>query len=151
MDRKDREIAKLLVDEGRAKLQKIARKTGLPVTTVFNRLKKLESEGRLEIKAKPSLKKLGYGISFYILAKVDTSRGNVDQEKVAKRIAAMKNVLSAAVVTGGTDIVVKGVARDIEELSNIVLREIRGVGGVASTQTLVVLKEEEGDWKKFLV
>ena len=55
MDERDRRILEVLVDEGDAKLTKIARKTGLPVTTVYTRIKKLKEEGILRIRGEIDL------------------------------------------------------------------------------------------------
>jgi len=65
---------------------------------------------------------------------------NVYTTSVARRAAALANVVSVAEITGDYDIVVKVVASSIEEL-NRTIEEIRGIKGVASTLTNIVLKE----------
>ena len=150
MDEKDRGILKELIADGRVSLKKIARELGLPVTTVFNRVKKMQDTGILRVTAELDRKKLGYGMDFYVLASVDTSTMGIDQEKLARKLVALPGVLSAAVITGSRDLLIKATARDIDELSELVLKHIRGVGGISSTETLVVMKEFTGRKDKLI-
>ena len=151
MDERDRKIIRELLKDGRAKINKIAEKTGIPVTTVHKRIKKLVEEGILEIKARINKRKAGYGICAYILVKIDTSSRSIDQERVAEKMASIKGVEEVSVVTGRIDIVAKVHARDIDELSDIVLKRLRSMEGVAGTETLVVLKSKEGREEKFIL
>ncbi|MEZ0248078.1 MAG: homocitrate synthase [Thermoproteus sp.] len=65
---------------------------------------------------------------------------NVYTTSVARRVAALKNVVAVSEVTGEYDIVAKVVAENTEEL-NSVIENIRELKGVASTLTSIVLKE----------
>nr|WP_222702403.1 homocitrate synthase [Pyrobaculum neutrophilum] len=76
-------------------------------------------------------------IEAYVWLKV---ANNVYTTSVARRVAAIKNVVSVAEVTGDYDIIVKVVAENTEEL-NQVIESIREVKGVHSTLTSLVLKE----------
>jgi len=151
MDERDRRILEVLVDEGDAKLTKIARKTGLPVTTVYTRIKKLKEEGILRIRGEIDLRKLGYGIEFFVVIDINTAVENVNQENVIREIVKIPGVVEAYVITGSKDIIVRGFARNIEELSDIVLKKLRGIRGVADTETMVVLSRVRADDRKFLV
>jgi len=59
---------------------------------------------------------------------------------VARRVAAIRNVVAVSEVTGEYDIVAKVVAENTEEL-NATIESIREVKGVVSTLTSLVLKE----------
>ncbi|ABP51605.1 MAG: homocitrate synthase [Pyrobaculum arsenaticum] len=76
-------------------------------------------------------------IEAYIWLKV---ANNVYTTSVARRVAALKNVVSVSEITGEYDIVVKLVAENTEEL-NQAIESIRQIKGVASTFTSIVLKE----------
>ena len=65
---------------------------------------------------------------------------NVYTTSVARRVAALKNVVSVSEITGDYDVVVKVVAENAEEL-NRVIENIREIKGVAATLTSLVLKE----------
>lgn len=150
MDNKDKQILKALIGDGRVSLKKVAREMDLPVTTVFNRMKKMEDDGLFRVGAELNRKKLGYGMDFYILGSVNTSSAEVDQEELVRKVAGLKGVISAAVITGSKDLIIHATARDIDELSDMVLKQIRGIGGVAATETMVVMKEFTGRKDKLL-
>jgi DNA-binding Lrp family transcriptional regulator len=61
-------------------------------------------------------------------------------ESVTKKIPEMKNVKDIAVVTGAYDILVKIEGEYITEVLTTVVRGIRQIEGVTSTETLVEVK-----------
>ncbi len=61
-------------------------------------------------------------------------------ESVIKKIPEMKNVKDIAVVTGAYDILVKIEGEYITEVLTTVVRGIRQIEGVTSTETLVEVK-----------
>jgi DNA-binding Lrp family transcriptional regulator len=150
MDGKDRDILRILLVDGRATLKSIARRVELPITTVHNRMESMEGDGVFRPTVGLDRRKLGYSMDFYVLATVDTSAGEVDQEKLAKKIAAIPGVLDASVITGSRDLLVRATASDIDGLNEVVLKRIRGAGSVASTETLVVMKHFTGKRENLL-
>ncbi|MBR9680573.1 MAG: Lrp/AsnC family transcriptional regulator [Candidatus Altiarchaeota archaeon] len=150
MDDKDKKIIIALKKEGRARLSKISREIELPPTTTFNRIKKLEKEKIIFPTIKLDTKKLGYGVEFFSLISLDTAKGDVDQEVIAKQLVKIPGILGAWIVTGSVDIIARIVVKDIDELSNIILKKLREIKGVTSTETLVVMKKEEGNEIKLL-
>lgn len=76
-------------------------------------------------------------IEAYVWLKV---ANNVYTTSVARRVAALKNVVAVSEVTGEYDVVVKVVAENTEDL-NHVIESIREIKGVESTLTNIVLKE----------
>ncbi len=150
MDKKDIKIIQLLLGDGRMKLKAMAKKLGLPITTVYNRLNALEKKGIVRIKAVPDHKKMGYGVEVYVLVNIDTSSKRVNQEKLSAELAKLPGVLNVAVVTGSRDMIVRAVAKDMDELSGLILKRLRDFDGVASTETLVVLKNQEAGPAKLL-
>jgi DNA-binding Lrp family transcriptional regulator len=72
----------------------------------------------------------------YVLIKV--ASGAI--EKVAAKIAGFKNVKEVAIVTGAYDLIAKIEGEYITEILTTVVRGIRQVEGVVSTETLVVVK-----------
>jgi len=76
-------------------------------------------------------------IEAYVWLKV---ANNVYTTSVARRVAAIRNVVAVSEVTGEYDIVAKVVAENTEEL-NATIESIREVKGVVSTLTSLVLKK----------
>ncbi|MEW6070277.1 MAG: Lrp/AsnC ligand binding domain-containing protein [Candidatus Thermoplasmatota archaeon] len=61
-------------------------------------------------------------------------------ESVAAKIADFKNVKEVAIVTGAYDVIAKIESEYITDILTTVVRGIRQIGGVVSTETLVVVK-----------
>ena len=74
-------------------------------------------------------------LSAYIFLETEAGKTPV----VAKRVARIKGVQHAHVVTGPYDIIVFVEAEDTSELVNIIVKKIQGVAGVTRTLTSVVL------------
>lgn len=138
MDEKDKIILDLLVENSKLTSQEISKKTRIPMTTVHNRIKKLEQNGIIKAyTVNLDLKKLGKTITAYVLTTVDYKQ--VLQETVAKKIKAIEGVIEVAIITGQTDIIVKVASEDIDSLNEFVIRKLRNIEGVTNTQTLVIL------------
>jgi 2-isopropylmalate synthase len=103
--------------------------------------RRLRDEDLLEILEKitntPYKARVNKHIEAYVWLKV---ANNVYTTSVARRVAALRNVVSVSEVTGDYDIVARVVAENTEEL-NQVIENIREIRGVVSTLTSIVLKE----------
>lgn len=74
-------------------------------------------------------------LSAYIFLETEAGKTPI----VAKKVARIKGVRNAHVVTGPYDIIVFVEAEDTSELVNIIVKKIQGVPGVTRTLTSVVL------------
>ena len=143
MDEKDRAILKVLEGNTKMRTWQIAKKLPMPVTTVHNRIKKMEKEGIIKgYTVVLDHKKLGKPLEAYVLITVDYSflkKNNVTQYELAKRISSHDFVVETGMVTGVTDIIAKIRASDIDEVSEFVTKYLRNIDGVEKTQTVLVL------------
>jgi len=145
INEKDIEILSLLKEDAKLTVQDISRKAMMPVTTVHNRIKKME-ENRI-IKGYSAIvdnKMLGINISAYVMINVEyrtPSGKKISQTKLAGEIKKNHLVDEASIVAGGTDIIIRIHAKDIDELNDFIINKLRDMDGVANTQTLVVLDE----------
>ena len=145
MDEKDGKILELLKENSKLTTHQISKKLNVPITTVHNRIKKLVSEGiikRFTIEA--DNKKLGRPISAFINISVDyklLKHLKITQHDLARKIKNNESVEEAAIVTGGTDIIIKVRVKDIDELDKFVTRDLRNYEGIEQTQTMVILNE----------
>lgn len=142
-DQKDLHILDILKQNARFTTKQIAKKLNIPITTVHNRIKKLE---KLEIIKNYTVnldyKKLGKPIVSYILMTVMYILPNgtkIKQDEVAKRIRSLENVEEVNILTGGFDIMIKVRSKDIDELNDFVIKKLRAIEGVDKTQTMIVL------------
>ena len=145
LDKKDLAIIEVLKQNSNLSTQQISKKTNIPITTVHNRIKKLEKEGIIEsYTIKLNNKKIGKPIAAYILITVDyklLQQLKIYQHDLAKKLKANPAVEEAAVITGAGDIIIKIRVKDIDELNEFVTIELRNIKGVEKTQTAVVLNE----------
>ena len=145
LDKKDFKILEVLKENAKLSTQQISKKTLIPITTVHHRIKKLEKQGI--IKGYTVLldnKKIGKALAAYVLITVDYKLLNgikLTQHDLAKKLKAHEFVEETAMVTGGTDIIIKIRVKDIDQMDEFVTKYLRNVDGVERTQTMVVLSE----------
>ena len=145
MDEKDEKILELLRENGKLTTQQISKKTLIPITTIHNRIKKLEKEGIIKrYTVELDNKKLGKNIAAYIHIVVDyklLKEIKMSQHELARKIKQHDFVEEAAMVTGGTDIIIKVRVKDIDELDNFLTKKLRNIDGIEKTQTMIILNE----------
>lgn len=145
MDEKDEKILKLLRENSKLTTQQISKKTLVPITTVHNRIKKLEKERIIKkYTVEVDNKKLGINIAAYIHIVVDyrlLKEIKMSQHELVKKLKQHEFVEEAAMVTGGTDIIIKVRVKDIDELDDFVTKKLRNIDGIEKTQTMIVLNE----------
>ena len=141
-DEKDNKVLKALAENSKARTSQLSKELRMPITTVHNRIKKLEKEGIIKsYTIIQDYKKLGKDILGYILVTVMytlPSGEKISQEQVAKKIKAL-GAEEVSIVAGGTDIIVKIRVKDVAELNDFVIKKLRAIDGVDKTQTLIVL------------
>ncbi len=144
MDEKDEQILSLLQENSKLRTHQISKKTRIPVTTVHNRMKKMESDGIIKkYTIAVNHKKIGKSLLAFILATVNyaiPSGKIIPQESVAKKVKAL-GAEDVFIVTGGTDLLIKIRARDVDELNTFIVDKLRTVEGIDKTQTMIVLNE----------
>lgn len=145
MDDKDERILNVLKENSKLSTQQISKKTSIPITTVHHRIKKLEKDGIIKnYTVVLDNKKIGRPISAYILITVDYKllrQINKTQHELAKKLKSYPAIEEAAMVTGGTDIIIKTRVKDIDELNDFVTKYLRNVEGIERTRTIVILNE----------
>ena len=145
LDEKDLQVLDELKENAKRTTSQISKRIGIPITTVHNRIKKLEKLGIIKnYTVKIDYKKLGKGITAYITATVIymlPSGIKVSQEDVAKHVKRLAGVESVELMTGGTDLLIQIRVKDIDELNEFVIHKLRNVEGIDKTQTMVVLSE----------
>ncbi len=148
MDKKDLLIVELLRRDAKLTTSQLSKKTGIPLTTIHNRLKRLESDGVIKgYTIIPDYKKLDRNIAAYILLTISYRSAigeKYSQESIAKEIRRLKGVDEVSIVAGEKDMIAKIRVKDIDELNKFIIEQLRAVDGVDKAQTLIVLKEVDG-------
>ena len=145
LDKKDIAIIEVLKHNSNLSTQQISKKTNIPITTVHNRIKKLEKSGIIkEYTILLDNKKIGKPIAAYILITVDYKLLNeqkMSQNDLAEKLKSNPDVEEASILTGAADIIIKVRVSDIDKLNDFVTKHLRNVNGVEKTQTSIILNE----------
>ncbi|MFB6076000.1 MAG: Lrp/AsnC family transcriptional regulator [Candidatus Aenigmatarchaeota archaeon] len=144
LDEKDRKILENLKENSDLTTRQISKRTIIPITTVHNRIKKMEEKGIIKkYTIVPDYKKLGKEIAAFILVEVEYPKEDkkFSQEDVAKEIDKYGQVEQVSMVTGETDIVIKVRTENVDKLNDFLTKKLREIEGVNGTETMIVLKE----------
>lgn len=134
MDDTDREIIKILKDNGRATYGDIGKKVGLSEGAVRKRIKALVDSGVIRnFTVKVGLTE---GAEAITLLSVNPS---LPTSEVSKIIKKMPNVETVYEITGQYDIAVIVTGLNVAEVNECV-EKIRRVEGVANTNTMIILR-----------
>ncbi len=145
MDKKDSTILSLLRQNARATSSEIAKTARMPITTVHNRIKRLEKGGIIKgytVIIDPI--KVGMPLAAYILIAVDyklLKEKKLTQYGIVKKLKQHEAVEEAAMLTGTSDIIIKIRAKDVASLNEFVTVYLRNIDGIEKTQTAIVLNE----------
>lgn len=135
IDKLDREIANLLVEDGRASAAQIARRIGgVSERAVRYRIGRLVEEGVIQICAVPNPQRLGFTVVADVLVEVEPS----SIRAVAQRLAAETCVTYVAFSIGESDVSVQVVARSNAEIYDFATGVIGRLPGVRKTTTTIV-------------
>ena len=139
-DRFDAKILDALQRDGRLSVVDLAELIGLSPTPCARRIKALESEGAIEGYA-AILNPARVGLA--VLAIVQVKLTEHTDETVARferEIQLMDEVTKCLAMTGSYDFILEVYGKDLEALSNVVLKKLIRVPNVRDLQSSVVLE-----------
>jgi DNA-binding Lrp family transcriptional regulator len=134
LDDKDKQIIKIMKDDGRAGYGDIGAKVGLSEGAVRKRIKTLSEEGII----RKFTVKIGVAEGTQAITLLATNPSYPTQE-VSKRIQTIPNVETIYEVTGEYDIVAVISGLNVAEVNECVER-IRRAEGIMKTNTMIVLR-----------
>lgn len=135
IDDKDIKILRALAADSRLSLRKLSRKVGLSITSVINRVEKLESRGvirKYTVELEPT--KLGFLLP--VIIDIRVSKGRL--REVEEAIAKYPNVIAVYDITGDYDVSVIALFRDRFELDRFI-KEVQRLKYVERTYTKMIL------------
>lgn len=144
LDEKDFAILDLLQQNARQSVFQIAKKTGIPPTTIHNRIRKLKHNGVIErYSIHISREKTGQNVCALVFVYLNNDLLESSSKKggLARQFAKYPNVGEVFETTGACDIIVKVYGSSIKELTDFVINKIREVKGVTKTETIIALSE----------
>ncbi|MBN2478252.1 Lrp/AsnC family transcriptional regulator [Candidatus Micrarchaeota archaeon] len=147
IDEKDIEIIKILEKNAKTKIHTIAKKLGIPSSTVHHRIKKLEKNSIIKKwTIKKNYKNMGQKIKAYILVFVDVTalkKMRKTQKDIAGEMKKIYDVESVDIITGEADLIAVLRCRDIEDLEKTLLEKIQKIDGITKTKTIISVMEAE--------
>jgi Lrp/AsnC family transcriptional regulator for asnA, asnC and gidA len=133
LDDVSRSIIEQLQQDGRRSYARIAAAVGLSEAAVRQRVQRLLDAGVMQIVAVTDPMQVGFARQALV-----SVRSSGDARLVADRLATLPEVDYVVVTAGSFDVLLEVVCEDDDHLLDTVAR-IRGVDGVASTETSVYL------------
>jgi DNA-binding Lrp family transcriptional regulator len=138
IDEKDRAILDVLKKDSSLSIQKITRRTGIPVATVHHRIKKLVSEGIIKKYTITIDKiKLGEKLVAHILLKATPGSDHV---VLLEKLMKHEKIEDGSAITGEFDLLLKVRLTDIDELDRFVLKHLRTFKEIAHTETMIAFR-----------
>jgi len=143
LNEKDTQILTVLKDNAKLTTSQISKLTRIPITTIHNRIKKLEKERIIKnYTLNLDYEKLGKPLKAYILVSVTPlSHKKLSQEDIGKKIKSYENVETVDIVTGATDLLVQVRAENMKELNQFITNKLRNIEDIDKTETMMVLEE----------
>jgi len=141
IDELDIRIAKLLGEDGRLSNRELARRTGVSEGTIRQRLGRMLRSGALRVTAQANTECVPEAFVALVGLKIEGRRLN----ECARRIGALRAVLTTMIVTGRYDLVAVVLAPSRRTLVDFVADRLSAVPGIRDSETYVVLRSR-GQW-----
>jgi Lrp/AsnC family transcriptional regulator for asnA, asnC and gidA len=135
LDDVSKAIIEQLQTDGRRSYAEIGKAVGLSEAAVRQRVQKLTDSGVMQVVAVTDPMQLG----FYRQAMIGI-RVSGDTTVVAEELGKIAAVDYIVLTAGSFDILVEVVCENDDDLISLLNKKIRGIDGVASTETFVYLK-----------
>jgi len=141
----DRQIVRLLQEDGRISNASIARAIGTSEPTVRKRIDRLVSDKIIKVTAIVNPANSGYGVD--ILMGIRTTPGTALQ--VGGQLGKYEQVLYLGYTTGRFDLIANMLFRSDEELFEFFSNTIAKISGIVATESFTVMRAErvDFDWK----
>ena len=134
LDHVDREIIRLLSDDGRASYSQISKVVGVSIGTVRNRVTAMRESGALHLNVWLDPYRVGLGITATFLIRVEA--GSLDD--VVAEVTKLDSTGYVAVIAGDHDLMVDAFFRDVPHLNSVLHDEVQQIDGVMSVTSYLV-------------
>jgi DNA-binding Lrp family transcriptional regulator len=141
LDDVDRSIVRALRRDGRMSMRALAQELHISRAATYSRVQRLESAGVITgYTAIIDPERYGHGVSAYVYLKI----AQRTWKPLRDRLMQIGQVEHAALVSGGTDIVLLVRARDVRALRDLVLERLHTMPEVISTESVMIFDEAVG-------
>ncbi len=136
-DKLNNSIISMLQDDGRMAFSEIAQELGVSEGTIRNRVASMKQAGMLRIVAIADPVAVEYKSDAMLGLKV--APGHTPQV-VAQRLSGLSDVVYVLWVSGRFDLLIEVISNDRDEFLNFLDTEIHGQSDIASSETMMGLK-----------
>jgi len=134
IDEMDRNIIKLLNQDGRASYTRLANKLGIEEITVTNRIRKLLEDEIIAIRAVTNPVKMGIKVMACIGLDVEISM----LDSVCTQLVDIPNVHLVITMFGKFDVLISAEYRDIDMLYKLVRETLPNIKGIKTIETFLI-------------
>lgn len=147
LSEKDMLLLETLQTDCRKSLKDIAKKVGMPMSTVHEKINKFEKRGLIRgYRALLNEKKLGFGVTAFIMASTRYLGGEKNfQRQIGEKVASLPHVLETHTIHGEWDLLIKVKFKNVHELGKFVNERIRIIPGIDKTSTVLSVDEIKED------
>jgi Lrp/AsnC family leucine-responsive transcriptional regulator len=139
LDAIDRQILRLLQENGRMTNAALAEAVGLTATPMVQRIKKLEQRGVIAgYSAVVDARAIGRGTTAYVHVK-QAEHSLENHRRFVETVAEFPEVLECHHIAGEEDFLLKVVVRDIGEYEQFLLHRLSTIPGIDRVKTTFVL------------
>ena len=142
LDQLDRELIKELQNEGRKSYRDIGRMMGVSEGTIRKRVKRLQEQGVMKIRAVLNPRKFGYNVESIIAFQVRMA----DLDDVVDLLIKKPNIRYLAYVAGRYDMIASIITRTTEELGQFMKDHIYSSTSILRAETFINLEIVKNPW-----
>lgn len=140
LDEKDRSILRQLREDAKKTTKEIAEQTGIPRTTVHDRINKMEQNRVIrKFTVVPHYELVGEPTTAFVFVSYNHGSG-VTQRQLAEQLSKLDGVYEVHLISGDWDILAKVRGKDVETIGELVIERLRDLEGVSKTVTCTVFK-----------
>jgi Lrp/AsnC family transcriptional regulator, leucine-responsive regulatory protein len=140
LDRIDRRLLAILVDEGRISWRELAERVGLSLTPTLRRVERLQESGFIVgFGAKLDEARLGGGVSVFVSITLQ-AQTEAALARFEKAMSAAPEVMSCFLMTGDADYLLRVVVPDLESFQDFMMNRLTRIAGVAHIKSSFALR-----------
>lgn len=134
----DGTIVDVLREDGRISIPALAERVGVSRSTAYARFDHLLNDGIIT-GFRATVSPLGAGLSVAALVLINAEQGRWDE--TLRQLHAVEGVEWVGLTAGAFDFIALVRATDLTEFRDVVLRSLRDIPALTSTQTAIILDE----------
>lgn len=139
LDKIDKSILQLLQQDAKQTNKEVSNKTGLSVTAVYERIKRLEREGVIT-KYVALINKKEVDKSFMVLCRIKLEKhSKVYLTKFETEVRKIEEVLECFNITGDYDYLLKILVKDMDEYRDFMVAKLTTLEHIGSTRSTFVI------------